>query len=472
MPAKSKAQQRFFGMIDAYKKGKMKHAPKKIRDAAKHISDEDARDFAKTKHEGLPEKVAHIICSRRMEKKAFLAPVVNLIKNPAVLKAAKIGYKGLEGAAALGSALYGISWLGGNIIHPGSGFRENMGLPKRTPKAPKVSPPPALGKAAAERRSMLVKQAVQAIIDGAIDPVLHTKEHLLFDSIRSPLSELSYGLSGDTLRKAFDSHQNIKMSPAAAKALNISFENLKGAVSLPRAILTPGSHQSGAALRSRIPKRLERQLYRGELRDAAAKFYRGNKKSRLVELLGSKSGKIRDMASMLLRKHAADDSSHLGRNGMIAGALAGGGLEALLQNEAFKMNGMNRSYLTNNATLRDAYNALSKGRKGTYGKAFSDAANKFKGFVNRPWVFKDEMRALGDPLVNLGEAFGNIAGKFSGSIRKDMLKLKLAKVMTRGGNIAAKAGVGAAAVGVPMALLGAMTRKKAPAPAAAPAPSN
>ena len=306
MPAKSKAQQRFFGMIDAYKKGKMKHAPKKIRDAAKHISDEDARDFAKTKHEGLPEKVAHIICSRRMEKKAFLAPVVNLIKNPAVLKAAKIGYKGLEGAAALGSALYGISWLGGNIIHPGSGFRENMGLPKRMPKAPKVSPPPALGKV------------------------------------------------------------------------------------------------------------------------------------------------------------AADDNSHLGRNGMIAGALAGGGLEALLQNEAFKMNGMNRSYLTNNATLRDAYNALSKGRKGTYGKAFSDAANKFKGFVNRPWVFKDEMRALGDPLVNLGEAFGNIAGKFSGSIRKDMLKLKLAKVMTRGGNIAAKAGVGAAAVGVPMALLGAMTRSKKP----------
>lgn len=170
------------------------------------------------------------------------------------------------------------------------------------------------------------------------------------------------------------------------------------------------------------------------------------------------------MASMLLRKHA-EDRSHLGRNGMIAGALAGGGLEALLQNEAFKMNGMNKSYLTNDATLRDAYNALSKGRKGTYGKAFSDAANKFKSFVNRPWVFKNEMRALGDPLVNLGESFGNIAGKFSGSIRKDMLKLKLAKILTRGGNIAAKAGAGAAIVGLPMAAIGAMTRK-GPAPKA------
>lgn len=457
-------------MIDAYKKGKMKHAPKKIRDAAKHISDEDARDFAKTKHEGLPEKVAHIICSRRMEKKAFLAPVVNLVKNPAVLKAAKIGYKGLEGAAALGSALYGISWLGGNIIHPGSGFRENMGIPKRTPNAPKVSTPPALGKAAAARRSMLVKQAVQAIIDGRadIEPIFHTKEHLLFDSLHSPKAGYSYGMSGDALRKAFDSHGNIKLTSDAAKALNLDLGRLKGGsdIMLPHALLTPGSHQSGAAIRSRLPKRLERQLYRGELNDAAVKWFRGGKKDRLVELLGSKSGKIRDMASMLLRKHAADDSSHLGRNGMIAGALAGGGLEALLQNEAFKLNGMNKSYLTNDTTLRQAYEGIRNSLRNKSG--YSEAAKGVKRFVNKPWVFKDEMRALGDPLVNLGEAFGNIAGKFSGSIRKDMLKLRLAKVMTRGGNIAAKAGVGAAAVGVPMALLGAMARKKAPA--AAPAP--
>jgi hypothetical protein len=56
MPARSKSQQRFFGMISAYKKGKLKHAPKRIRDAAKHISKEDADDFARTKHDGLPEK--------------------------------------------------------------------------------------------------------------------------------------------------------------------------------------------------------------------------------------------------------------------------------------------------------------------------------------------------------------------------------------------------------------------------------
>lgn len=59
MPALSKSQQRLMGMVHAYKKGKLKHAPKKIKDVAKHISDEDARDFAKTKTDKLPEKKAN-----------------------------------------------------------------------------------------------------------------------------------------------------------------------------------------------------------------------------------------------------------------------------------------------------------------------------------------------------------------------------------------------------------------------------
>lgn len=56
MPAVSESQQRLFGMVHAYQKGKLKHAPKKIRDVAKHISKEDAKHFAETKHEGLPER--------------------------------------------------------------------------------------------------------------------------------------------------------------------------------------------------------------------------------------------------------------------------------------------------------------------------------------------------------------------------------------------------------------------------------
>ena len=57
MPSKSKAQQRFFGMVDAYKKGEMKNASSKIKKAAEGMSMSDVKDFAETKHNGLPEKV-------------------------------------------------------------------------------------------------------------------------------------------------------------------------------------------------------------------------------------------------------------------------------------------------------------------------------------------------------------------------------------------------------------------------------
>jgi hypothetical protein len=57
MPSKSKAQQRFFGMVDAYKKGEMKNASSKIKKAAEGMPMSDVKDFAETKHKGLPEKV-------------------------------------------------------------------------------------------------------------------------------------------------------------------------------------------------------------------------------------------------------------------------------------------------------------------------------------------------------------------------------------------------------------------------------
>lgn len=70
------------GMVHAYKQGKLKKAPKKIRDVAKHISDDDARDFAKTKHDGLEEKKAFDFADimsklERIEKKAqYATPLV------------------------------------------------------------------------------------------------------------------------------------------------------------------------------------------------------------------------------------------------------------------------------------------------------------------------------------------------------------------------------------------------------------
>ena len=58
MPAKSKSQQRLFGMVHAYQKGRLKHAPKAVRDIASSISHKGAEEYARTKHDGLPKKVA------------------------------------------------------------------------------------------------------------------------------------------------------------------------------------------------------------------------------------------------------------------------------------------------------------------------------------------------------------------------------------------------------------------------------
>lgn len=54
----STAQQKFFGMVHAYKNGKMKNASKAIKKAAASMSDTEATKFASTKHEGLPAHVA------------------------------------------------------------------------------------------------------------------------------------------------------------------------------------------------------------------------------------------------------------------------------------------------------------------------------------------------------------------------------------------------------------------------------
>lgn len=64
MPAKSKKQQRLFGLVDkcqkAMKQGKAsdKECPSaKIKEMAKKIKSKDVKKFARTKHHNLPEKV-------------------------------------------------------------------------------------------------------------------------------------------------------------------------------------------------------------------------------------------------------------------------------------------------------------------------------------------------------------------------------------------------------------------------------
>jgi len=56
-PSRSKAQQRFFGMVRAKQKGELKDGSPAITKAAKNMKKKDVKDFASTKHKGLPKKV-------------------------------------------------------------------------------------------------------------------------------------------------------------------------------------------------------------------------------------------------------------------------------------------------------------------------------------------------------------------------------------------------------------------------------
>lgn len=59
MPAKSKAQQKYMGLVYALKKGDVKPSDvsKDIRDTAKGMTKSDLKKYASTKHKGLPNKV-------------------------------------------------------------------------------------------------------------------------------------------------------------------------------------------------------------------------------------------------------------------------------------------------------------------------------------------------------------------------------------------------------------------------------
>jgi hypothetical protein len=55
--AVSTAQQKFMGMVHAYKKGEMKNASPEVKKTAREMSDTEAKKFASTKHKGLPKHV-------------------------------------------------------------------------------------------------------------------------------------------------------------------------------------------------------------------------------------------------------------------------------------------------------------------------------------------------------------------------------------------------------------------------------
>ena len=54
--AESKSQQRLMGMVRAAQKGELEDSSDKVKELAKRMGKDDVKDFAKTKHDGLPEK--------------------------------------------------------------------------------------------------------------------------------------------------------------------------------------------------------------------------------------------------------------------------------------------------------------------------------------------------------------------------------------------------------------------------------
>lgn len=107
MPAKSKSQQRLFGMVYAYQTGKLKTKSKKIKDIAHSISKEDARHFAETKHKDLEKQSATKtkVMITFSKGKSFVFPS---IKSALVYLSALPGITATEARTALRNRATGI----------------------------------------------------------------------------------------------------------------------------------------------------------------------------------------------------------------------------------------------------------------------------------------------------------------------------------------------------------------------------
>ena len=82
--AVSKQQQKFMGMVHAMQKGeKVKGASPELKKVAKGMGKKDAKDFAKTKHKGLPQKVNEGFRVMMDEEGHTLEHIVNRFKHEA-----------------------------------------------------------------------------------------------------------------------------------------------------------------------------------------------------------------------------------------------------------------------------------------------------------------------------------------------------------------------------------------------------
>ena len=79
MPAVSKAQQKFMGMVHAAQKGDMENPSPEVAKAADSMSDTDAKDFASTPHKGLPDRIKEIVLSELRSVRAIQTDYSNVV---------------------------------------------------------------------------------------------------------------------------------------------------------------------------------------------------------------------------------------------------------------------------------------------------------------------------------------------------------------------------------------------------------
>lgn len=134
MPARSKSQQRLFGAVHAYNEGKF-HGSRAFRQRvaalARHISAEDARHFAETPHDGLPEKKekrAQVMVSPETMREMYGRLPLEAYGGTAVRSARRRSVLGLAlSGAVAGATLGGLAAGGaGAIVARGVGMDKGL----------------------------------------------------------------------------------------------------------------------------------------------------------------------------------------------------------------------------------------------------------------------------------------------------------------------------------------------------------
>ena len=137
MPSKSKAQQRFMGLVHAYNKGDVKgsEVSKKVKDAADSMKKSDVKKYASTTHKGKPEKVnkewivktIKELTNTEMESCGYTTSAVDpnyKLKSPG--GTGKVDKKLKELAEKMGGCLCEKCWKGYKI-HPTQKTKELFG---------------------------------------------------------------------------------------------------------------------------------------------------------------------------------------------------------------------------------------------------------------------------------------------------------------------------------------------------------